>query len=804
MRLIEPFHELFIGDLPLPRWIARRRGELAIYILILAVAAFAWMLIHDEKQASLSNARSQFVKEQKLQDAADAERINDVFRRIHRGLRTLARLPGIRNVDRYAVNLSSDAKASAQEIYNNLAESVAISEVYIVPVTFNPDVIDPITGRLEEPITTFDDLIVGRTAESETSGSTATHLHRHSASTVEELEIHEYRLMKHQIGVFKERHPTEQSVRYSNYPAIAGEEVITCDNTRFSPADPNDRHRMGLVYSVPFYDLQGQLKGIVSAVLLTEALRKLMPNGRNAVVNTTHNYTAGSIKRGTWSEYHEYARAALPSPDLIHSAVSKLEIADLAGHWQLWSGTPDSAFWNSLDVKAANEKAFGRYIAMIVATCLLMFLVRYAAVHQRSLKDRANELQRLVQKRTMALAKAKEDAEQASRAKSRFLANVSHEIRTPLGAIVGTTDVMVSEGIRQQQEEHLAVIQGASRSLLNLVGQVLDMSVIESGKLTLRDEPADIYRLVQDVVQNFKVQAQEKRLNIITDISPEVPRSILIDPIRFSQILLNLVGNAVKFTARGAVRICIDATTDAHESDKYKLTISVHDTGIGINSCSRSKIFEAFRQANEGISLEYGGTGLGLSISQNLVKVMGGSLEVDTQPGVGSCFYFSIEVKGTVGTQREACDTEVRENQSLATGRSSLRGLKILVAEDNPVLSRLTRKILENQGCSISVASTGTQAVELAVSRSFDMILMDCRLPELDGNLATANIRAAERKNRTSRVPILAMTANAFDQDRRISAEAGMNDLISKPFTANQLISAVRKNIDERSGHQPR
>jgi hypothetical protein len=336
------------------------------YTLILIAAYVALHMTGAKHQKDIQICRNRYVVESHAQTEQVAGRIQISFNEMYQGLRTMARLPGVRSIDRYADHFEANAKSAVQEIYNNLGSNVAMSEVYIVPQNIEPDQIDSRTHKLQTPITTFDHLIINRTADGAHQAD--------EKSEVEEIEIYEYRLMKKQIAIMKQICPTENAVHGLAYPAISGPEVITCDNSRYSVKHPDDKDRSGLVYSVPFFDPNGVFKGMISGVILTHALRDLIPDGNYAWINTRQNYAAMPNVAGGCSESIQAISIGLPNTHLIYSEALPLQIRDMSGSWAIWVGIPDSVFWSRADVKAAEEANSASVHGIIFAAALFIIL----------------------------------------------------------------------------------------------------------------------------------------------------------------------------------------------------------------------------------------------------------------------------------------------------------------------------------------------------------------------------------------------------------------------------------------------
>jgi signal transduction histidine kinase/CheY-like chemotaxis protein len=377
------------------------------------------------------------------------------------------------------------------------------------------------------------------------------------------------------------------------------------------------------------------------------------------------------------------------------------------------------------------------------------------------------------------LKQACAEAEAATRAKSEFLANMSHEIRTPMNGITGTISLLRDSGATEDQREHFDTIQSCGESLLQLINDILDLSKIEAGKLTLEQIPFSAETLVQDTIAVISPTAQDKGLKVLQRCGPGLPQAVLGDPLRLRQILLNLLSNAVKFTELGSVSVelsVVDRTRDSAE-----LQFTVMDTGIGISREVQKSVLEPFMQADSSTTRRYGGTGLGLSISRRLIALMNGRMEMESEPGRGTCFRVFVTLPVTadrVGPRRSA------EQRILPAKRC----LRILLAEDNGINQKVAVMLLRKMGHEVDVVADGEQAV-IAVGRGiYDLVLMDCQMPVMDGYAATRAIRQLGLPNR---IPIIAMTANAMPEDRRRCAEAGMDDYVSKPISIAHLQNAL-------------
>ncbi len=377
----------------------------------------------------------------------------------------------------------------------------------------------------------------------------------------------------------------------------------------------------------------------------------------------------------------------------------------------------------------------------------------------------------------------RDSARAATQAKSVFLANMSHEIRTPLNAILGMVHLLAREGVTDKQAERLATIRSSADHLLSVINDILDLSKIEAGKLLLEKTEIDVEARLANVLSILTPRAQAKGLQLRVEMEA-LPRHLLGDPIRLTQALLNYANNAVKFTDRGSITLRARALERSDTS--VLLRFEVQDTGIGIAQDAQQRLFEAFEQADTSTTREYGGTGLGLAITKRLAALMGGEVGVSSTPGVGSTFWFTARLErgapDKVGTP--AIDTRNAETLLAET----CRGKSILLVEDEPINQIVAQELLSDTGLVIDTADNGLQAVEMARAKPYDLILMDMQMPKLDGISATRQIRQIPGREA---MPIIAMTANAFSEDRARCMDAGMNDFLSKPVVPDKFYSTL-------------
>ncbi|MGB5506254.1 MAG: ATP-binding protein [Sulfurovum sp.] len=402
---------------------------------------------------------------------------------------------------------------------------------------------------------------------------------------------------------------------------------------------------------------------------------------------------------------------------------------------------------------------------------------------------------RLLEKKFKAISEKAEILEHEIKSTELFLASMSHEIRTPLNGIIGLTEVLDDTSLSQEQKEFVSLIRESSNNLRVIVNDVLDISKLNAGKMELESIPFDLFTKIEASVGIFKPKIAEKKIALKVFTDPLITRQVTGDPTRLSQVIINLVSNALKFTDEGG-KIDVTAEYIDQENDEVTFKVSVSDSGIGLTQEQQEKIFEAYSQATASTARKSGGTGLGLTISNKIMNAMGTELEVESEEGEGATFFFVITMKvDTIPSMAvEEKEVEVVEKSQ------NLEDIHVLVAEDNPINQKLIKIVLENFGLNVTLTSNGQEAYEERINNRYDLIFMDIQMPVMGGVESTHSILEYEKENGEEHIPIIALTANALPGDKEKYMSEGMDDYATKPLDVKMIEKLIRQycniNID--------
>jgi signal transduction histidine kinase/AmiR/NasT family two-component response regulator len=525
------------------------------------------------------------------------------------------------------------------------------------------------------------------------------------------------------------------------------------------------------------------LQGIVAILSLGDAPAIDRRRPLHYALSTANFALAGPPAWHMWTHCGELGVAAAVM--FLCGMLVQLVVGCLGARKLFWfSAAPLLAYLLILPPLAWSGARLGEGLTITACSlCLTAYLFALWSGHQKAL-ERAEARRR-------EAVEARAEAERAARAKGDFLATMSHEVRTPMNAVLGAADLLRRTRLDAPQAEYVEMISSAGAVLMNVLNDVLDLSKIEAGKFQITPEPTDLHALVRRCADLWSPQAESAGLVFDVRIDASTPATVQVDAGRLSQILFNLLSNAVKFTSSGEVGLTVQAV--AAGRDKALLKFTVSDTGPGIPADVMPRLFDAFEQADPSISREFGGTGLGLAISQRLAALMGGRITVRSAPGEGSAFELVIEAE--VGDGAGV--------QDAASGSAGLLrpGLRILVAEDNPVNRRIVEALLSPIGAAIAFAGDGAEALGMLQTQAFDVVLMDIQMPVMDGIEATRRLRASGGPN--AGVPVIALTANVMEEQCQAYEAAGMNAWAPKPVDVRGLLQAINAAVESSARPYP-
>lgn len=491
--------------------------------------------------------------------------------------------------------------------------------------------------------------------------------------------------------------------------------------------------------------------------------------------NHINKISNAAIKDGTFSWALNQNRAVVLHGDKEHKSQLFHVVAIHGKVIGMFIATFD------FDSNSVNETTLG-LLSIILLNCANTI---EASALNMEVREQNEVLETKITERTHQLEVEKTRAEEASIAKSSFLATMSHEIRTPMNGVLGMAQVLATTTLTEEQKLYVDTILESGNSLLMVINDVLDFSKIEAGKMSLENISFNLTHLVTDTVNLFKSKAIDKNIQLTSAIDDNCPIELKGDNLRIKQILQNLVSNAIKFTENGSVKINISGTKIAEDS--ASLMVSVIDTGIGIDQGSQGKLFSDFTQVDSSTTRKFGGTGLGLAICKKLIILMNGEIGVTSQPDKGTTFWFTLNLDINNATEKEG-----QQNVAKLTQKQTPLSGNILLVEDNAVNQMVAQAILNKFGLTAEIANDGLEAVQKIKLKQYDLILMDCQMPVLDGFDATKEIRQFENEQpQNMHVPIIALTANAHDKDKERCLAIGMDDYLSKPIVKNDLYNML-------------
>ncbi len=706
-----------------------------------------------------------------------SQNVDRMFLLTYDTLRIIAMIPSVRALESHGENFTHENRMIVQQLYNNLASQVNVSEIYIIPVDFDPDKIDPLTGNVQVSIVEFDKVILEESVEE--SGD----LHPKVVNGSRGPEIYEYREIKEILAYFKENYPRVDLIKGVNFPAVSSREILTCAISGSSDRSATDKQNAskGIVYAVPFYGIDGLLKGLVTATIQSQVIGRALDSPFYILENPRLQYKVYHVSTPSRNK-EVLSRSFLREvkQDVCFSRQENLGVIDAAA-WRLGVAIPRGHPICTELAHQSDVERMGFLGSSLLFTALIIAMIFFMMMFAENSR----------------LERARSQAESVSRAKSDFLANMSHEIRTPMNAILGFSDLLSATPLDNVQRQYLSTINSSGQLLLALINDILDFSKLEAGKVSIEEIDFDLEHLVYDVFKIAQARFKEKNINVYVDWDAKLPRWLKGDPTRLRQVILNLLSNAVKFTSQGDIGLIVSLVSENPVDQSIVIKFVVKDSGIGIAQDVQKQLFNPFTQADSSTTRKYGGTGLGLAICKKIVEAMGGTIGLRSSLGEGSEFFFQVNMRQGVSL--------VGQNiQPVPKG--SLKGKKVIVVDGHELSLEIIGRYCREIGLDVVAGVKTEQAALDKINKLYetgivpDIILCDV-MPQGDSYALARKIRLI---NAYRSIRIIAIASGAMIGSAQAAQENGVDGFISKPVNRQELLNIIATVLgDQRLDNAP-
>ncbi len=732
-------------------------------ILLTLLGFVGLFFVKGQYEKEVKELKNIYIEKKDEEVRQSISKIEDHFYTIYQSLRMMSLFPGIRVIDRYATNLDQNSKGAIQQIYNNTFLSTYISEIYILPKIFNPEKIDPKTGIMESPITTFDEFIVGKTGGNE-SGEKITHL--------PEEEIYEYREMVKQLNHFKLNYPRNHVMDLEAVPIHISKEVVTCDNSNFSLKDlkeSNNKPRNGYVVTVPTYDYDGKFYGGISAVFRSDILKNLLISRSLGLVNRNKKIEITNKPSRLWVETaFKYFENGQLNPDLIYNKIIKLNIKDVTP-WSIWVAFDNNDFylWDRyLQMKRSTK------VSIIILIIIVMVSLYFGS---KNIKMNSSLEDKVISK-TKYLEIEKIRAEKASHLKTEFLAKMSHEIRTPLNGVLGGTQILLNGyKIGKNEKNILEIIFKSAENLKNTINEILDLSKFKEKKIIINESRFNLSEMIQEIIEAFKGSRNE----ISFIIGKNTPSEVITDRDIMDRILINLVSNSDKFTTDGKIKIRVDKEEETSIGIKLKFVIK--DNGKGMAKNEMIKVFSpfSFEEAN---TKSFGDPGLGLSIVKEAVGLLKGDIYILSEEGEGTSVVFTVLVGDSKGRGELVFSNKGKRNVKIPIIELVE---KVLWIEDDNHSKKLVETVLKKESLkNLDWLNNGEDVLEAIKKYQYRFIFLSLKTPRINSLELIKNIKDIDFKIRPK---IIIVAADNSQETKRKCVEAGVDRFLEKPIDFFEL-----------------